>query len=137
MDKSLMFFIAIGLGFLYFVTNFVGDIQAEDDAYANNDYKQEHIYDAYKKVDSVGQDILDVTGADASTQLGAWNSSLLKDEFLDLFPDFTEMKNFINDRIRGKILRDKLNKKVTEIEDKFFSGGITAEDAKRELSTLK
>ena len=137
MDKSLMFFIAIGLGFLYFVTNFVGDIQAEDDAYANNDYKQEHIYDAYKKVDSVGQDILDVTGADAKTQLGAWNSSLLKDEFLDLFPDFTEMKNFINDRIRGKILRDKLNKKVTEIEDKFFSGGITAEDAKRELSTLK
>ena len=137
MDKSLIFFIAIGLGFLYFVTNFVGDIQAEDDAYANNDYKQEHKYDAYKKVDSVGQDILDVTGADASTQLGAWNSSLLKDEFLDLFPDFTEMKNFINDRIRGKILRDKLNKKVTEIEDKFFSGGITAEDAKRELSTLK
>ena len=137
MDKSLMFFIAIGLGFLYFVTNFVGGIQAEDDAYANNDYKQEHIYDAYRKVDSVGQDILDVTGADAKTQLGAWNSSLLKDEFLDLFPDFTEMKNFINDRIRGKILQDKLNKKVTEIEDKFFSGGITAEDAKRELGTLK
>ena len=137
MDKSLMFFIAIGLGFLYFVTHFVGDIQAEDDEYANNDYKQEHIYDAYKTVDSVGQDILDVTGADAKTQLGAWNSSLLKDEFLDLFPDFTEMKNFIKDRLRGKILQDKLTKKVTEIEDKFFSGGITAEDAKRELSTLK
>jgi len=137
MDKSLMFFIAIGLGFLYFVTHFVGDIQAEDDEYANNDYKQEHKYDAYKKVDSVGQDILDVTGANESTQLGAWNSSLLKDEFLDLFPDFTEMKNFIKDRLRGKILQAKLMKKVTGIEDKFFSGGITAEDAKRELSTLK
>jgi hypothetical protein len=137
MDKSLMFFIAIGLGFLYFVTNFVGDIQAEDDAYANNDYKQEHIYDKYNTVDSIGQDILDLTGADVKTQLGAWNNSLLKDEFLDLFPDFTEMKNFINDRVRGKILKDKLTKTVTTIEDKFFSGGITAEDAKRELSTLK
>ena len=137
MDKSFMFFIAIGIGFLYFITNFVGDIQAEDDAYANNDYKQEHQYDKYKIVDSVGQDILDVTGATAQIQLGAWNSSMLKDEFLDLFPDFSEMKNFINDRLRGKILQDKLTKKVTEIEDKFFSGGITAEDAKRELSILK
>ncbi|SFZ97320.1 hypothetical protein MNB_SV-5-249 [hydrothermal vent metagenome] len=137
MDKSLMIFIAIGLGALYLVTNFVGDIQAEDDAYKNSGYQQEHIYDKYQTTDSVGQDILDVTGADVKTQLGAWNSSLLKDEFLDLFPDFTEMKNFINDRIRGKILQDKLTKKVTEIEDKFFSGGITAEDAKRGLSTLK
>jgi len=137
MDKSLMFFIAIGLGFLYFVTSFVGDIQAEDETYQNNDYNQEHMYDAYKTVDSVGQDILDLTGVDANTQLGAWNNSLLKDEFLELFPDFTEMKHFINDRIRGKILKAKLTKTVTTIEDKFFSGGITAEDAKRELSTLK
>jgi len=137
MDKSLMFFIAIGIGALYLVTNFIGDIQAEDDAYSNNTYQQEHIYDKYRTVDSVGQDILDVTGATAKIQLGAWNSSMLKDEFLDLFPDFSEMKNFINDRLRGKILQDKLTKKVTEIEDKFFSGGITAEDAKRELSILK
>ena len=137
MDKSLLFFIAIGLGFLYFVTNFVGDIQEEDDAYRNNDYKQEHLYDAYNAVDSIGQDILDVTGANAATQLGAWNHSLLKDEFLDLFPDFSEMKHFIDDRLRGKILQDKLRNKVNEIEDKFFSGGITAEDAKRELGTLK
>ncbi len=137
MDKSLMFFIAIGLGFLYFVTNFVGGIQEEDDAYRNNDYKQEHIYDAYNAVDSIGQDILDVTTANAKTQLGAWNHSLLKDEFLDLFPDFSEMKHFIGDRLRGKILQDKLRNKVNEIEDKFFSGGITAADAKRELSTLK
>ena len=137
MDKSLLFFIAIGLGFLYFVTNFVGDIQEEDDRYRNNDYKQEHLYDAYNTVDSIGQDILDVTGANAATQLGAWNHSLLKDEFLDLFPDFSEMKNFVKDRVRGKILHDKLTNKINSIEDKFFSGGITAADAKRELSMLK
>lgn len=137
MDRSLMIFIAIGLGALYLVTNFIGDIQAEDDAYSNSGYQQEHIYDKYQKTDSVGQSILDVTGTDVKTQLGAWNQSMLKDEFLDLFPDFTEMKNFIHDRIRGKILKDKLIKTVSTIEDKFFSGGITAEDAKRELSTLK
>jgi len=137
MDRSLMIFIAIGLGALYLVTNFMGDIQAEDDAYSNTGYKQERIYDKYQKTDSVGQSILDVTGANVKTQLGAWNHSLLKDDFLDLFPDFTEMKNFIDDRVRGKMLKDKLTKTVNTIEDKFFSGSITAEDAKRELSTLK
>ncbi|MBA1419986.1 MAG: hypothetical protein FAF03_11155 [Epsilonproteobacteria bacterium] len=57
MDKSLMIFIAIGLGALYLVTNFIGDIQAEDDAYKNSGYQQEHIYDKYQTTDSVGQDI--------------------------------------------------------------------------------
>jgi len=137
MDKSFIFFIAIGLGFLYFVTTFVGDIQAEDDAYKNNDYSQEHVYDKYQTVDSIGQDILDLTGANAKTQLGAWNNSILKDEFLELFPRFDEMKNFAKDRIRGKILQNKLITTISTIEDKFFSGTMDAEQAKRELSSLK
>jgi len=137
MDKSLMFFMAIGLGFLYFVTTFVGDIQAEDEAYQNNGYNQEHIYDKYQAVDSIGQGILDLTGADAKTQLGAWNQSMLKDEFLELFPRFDEMKSFVKDRIRGKTLQNQLMSTVNSIEDKFFSGTMSAEQAKRELSELK
>ena len=62
MDKSFIFFIAIGIGFLYFVTSFVGDIQSEDKTYRNNGYNEEHRYDAYDKLDSIGQNILDVTG---------------------------------------------------------------------------
>ena len=137
MDKSLMIFIAIGMGFLYFVTSFIGDIQAEDEAYQNSGYQEEEKYNKYNAVDSIGQDILDVTGANAKMQLDAWNHSRLKEEFLDLFPDFSVMKDFTNDRVRGSILQNKLNAKLTAIEDKFFSGDITAEDAKRELSTLK
>jgi len=137
MDKSLMFFIAIGIGFLYFVTNFVGDIQAEDEKYQNNDYNKEHIYDKYQAIDSIGQEILDLTGADAKTQLGAWNNSMLKDEFLELFPRFDEMKSFAKDRVRGKILQDKLTITINAVEDKFFSGAIDSEQAKRELSLLK
>jgi len=137
MDKSLMIFIAIGVGFLYFVTSFVGDIQAEDEAYRNNSYNEEEKYNKYKAVDSIGQDVLDVTGANTNMQVDAWNHSALKEEFLAFFPDFSTMKEFANDRVRGDALKSKLNTKINTIEDKFFSGGITAEDAKRELSTLK
>ncbi len=137
MDKSFMVFIVLGIGFLYFVTTFVGDIQEEDEQYQNSEYNEARKYDKYKTVDSIGQSILDLTGADAKTQVAAWNSSQLKEEFLELFPDFSEMKLFVGDRVRGKVLQDKLTSTVNQVEDKFFSGAMTAEEAKRTLGSLK
>jgi len=136
MDKSLMIFIAVGIGFLYFITNFIGEIQ-EDDNLQNSEYKEKHKYDAYQNVDSIGQEILDVTGEAASVQVAAWNGSMLKNDFLMLFPDFSEMKVFVNERVRGKSVKEKLINSVNDAEDKYFSGTMNAEQAKRSLDTLK
>ena len=136
MDRSLMIFLAIGVGFLYFITNFVGEIQ-EDDNLQNSEYKEKHKYDAYQSADSIGREILDMTGASASVQVAAWNKSKLKDEFLTLFPDFSAMKAFAQDRVRGTILQEKLSKSINNVEDQFFSGTLSAEGAKRALSSLK
>ena len=136
MDKSLMIFIAVGIGFLYFITNFIGDIQ-EDDNLQNSEYKEKHKYDAYHNVDSIGQEILDVTGAATSVQVAAWNASILKNDFLMLFPDFSEMKVFVDERVRGKAVQEKLINSVNDAEDQYFSGTMNAEQAKRSLDTLK
>lgn len=137
MDKSFLVFIVIGIGFLYFITSFVGDIQEDDEKYRNNAYVQEHRYDKYQKVDSVGRNILNLLGTNTGTQVAAWNETALKDEYIALFPDFGEMKNFVKERIKGDALSAKLLKKTSTVEDKFFSGAITAEEAKQELSVLK
>jgi hypothetical protein len=137
MDKTFLFFVVIGIGFLYFVTNFVGNIQEEDDQYRNNAYKQEHKYDKYKSVDSVGQDVLNLLGANDKIQVAAWNESSLKNEFILLFPDFGDMKLFVKNRINGDALTAKLLTQITQVEDKFFAGTITADQAKQELSSLK
>jgi len=137
MDKTFLFFVAVGIAFLYFVTNFVGDIQEEDDKYRNNAYEQEHKYDKYKSVNSVGQDVLNLLGADAGTQVAAWNECSIKNEFLLLFPDFGDMKLFVKDRIKGDALSTKLLAQIKSVEDKFFSGTMTADQAKQELSSLK
>jgi len=136
MDKSFMVYIAIGIGFMYLITTYVGDIQAEDEKYRNDAYNEEMKYKQYNAVDSIGQHILDLTGVDAQTQFKAWHKSELKDEFLEIFPNFSEMQSFVKDRIRGKILQDKLQNALREIEDKFFSGKMTAEEAKRELGSI-
>ena len=137
MDKSFFVFILIGLGFLYFITTFIGDIQEDDEKYRNKGYIQEHKYDKYQTVDEIGQDILNLLGADVGTQVAAWNNSQLKDELITLFPDFGDMKNFVKDRIKGDALSTKLLAQIKSVEDKFFSGTMTADQAKQELSSLK
>lgn len=137
MDKSFFFFIAVGMGFLYFITSFIGDIQKSDENFRNDGYNQEHKYDQYNTIDPVGQNILNLLGADNATQIAAWNESSLKDEFTLLFPNFEDMKNFIHDRIIGETLQTKLYAQIKSVEDKFFAGSITPEQAKLELSNLK
>ncbi len=136
MDKSLFFFIVIGIGFLYFITNFVGDIQ-QDEKFQNEEYKEKHQFDQYQTVDSIGREILDMTDTPASVQVQAWNNSKLKTEFLELFPDFSEMKIFVKERLRGEILKAKLIASIDSVESQYFSGKMNAEQAKRELSLLK
>lgn len=136
MDKSLFFFVLIGVGFIYFITQFVGDIQ-QDDKFQSEEYKQEHQYDQYQSVDSIGREILDLTDAPVNVQVGAWNHSPLKTEFLALFPDFTEMKIFVTERVRGDLLKAKLNASIDKTESEYLSGAMNAEQAKRELDQLK
>ncbi len=136
MDKSLFFFILIGIGFLYVITNFVGDIQ-QDEKFQNEEYVQKHQYDQYQSVDSIGREILDMTDTPESIQVQAWNNSKLKTEFLELFPDFSEMKIFVKERLRGEILQAKLIASIDSVESQYFSGKMNAEQAKRELSLLK
>lgn len=136
MDKSFIVFMAIGLAALYLVTNFIGDIQKEDEVYRNNGYDQEHVYDQYKIEDSIGRELLDVTAAPVSTQMDAWHASVLKTEFLTIFPDFSGMQLFAEERIRGEALKSKLKSTVLSVEDAYFSGGMNAEEAKRKLDSL-
>ena len=137
MDKSLFVFISIGLATIYLVVNFVGDIQAEDDVYRNNEYKIKHKYDQYQKLDSVGQAILAVDGMDTKVQEAAWQKSATKVEFLELFPNYTEMKKFVKERVRGDMLQKKLLQTLDSIEGKFISGTLNAEQAKNALDSLK
>jgi len=78
-----------------------------------------------------------MTGAPVNTQVQAWNNSELKTDFLTLFPDFSEMKIFIKERVRGDALQAKLTAAVDDVESQYFSGAMNAEQAKRSLGLLK
>jgi len=131
-----MLFILVGIGGIYFVTNFVGDIQEEDEVFRNSSYDKKNQYNQYKNEDSIGREILDVTGASLSIQEGAWHASPLKKEFLEIFPDFSGMQLFAKERVRGQALKEKLKNTIESVETAYFSGAMNSEDAKRKLGTL-
>jgi len=137
MDKSFLIFVVMGIGFLYVITNFIGDIQEKDDSFRNSEYEKKHQYDTYTRTDSIGRDVLVLIDVDEKTQLAAWNEGKLKEEFLDLYPDFSLMKDFINNRVKGEPIKSKLLKLVDETEAKFFSGTVSSEEAKHSLEFLK
>jgi len=136
MDKSFIFFLIIGAVFFYFVMNVVKDTEMENDPLRDAAYQQDNQYLQYMKVDSIGQDILDVSFIDPATQVKAWNASPLKVEFLDIFPDFDTMRGFIKNRVRGDELVAKLMQRIDKVEDNFFSGLLNAEQAKQMLEKL-
>lgn len=137
MNKNIFFYLVIGIAGFYFLTNFLGDMQSKDERIQNDDYQKAHRFDNYNTKDSIGQNILDLTGTDSQVQIEAWNKSLLREEYLSLFPNFSAMKQFIDDRLRGDAVKAKLLHKLNSVEDNFFSGAISMEKAKRELRYLK
>jgi len=137
MDKSFMIFIAIGIGFFYLITNFVGDIEKDDGYPTTSLEQQEHKYDKYISSDNVGRIILTVNGISRKEQIEAWNHSSIKVDFMSFYPDFDEMKNVIKERVMTQDFRDYLLKQVTTIERKFLGGKIDTEQAQRELEQIR
>lgn len=102
MDKNLLIYIAAGIVFMYFVTNFVNELQEEDEKLQSTAYQKKHNIDKFMKTDSIGQIILDVEGESVYVQVSAWNQSQLKNELVEYFPDFNTMKLFAKERVRVK-----------------------------------
>jgi len=135
--KNAIIFIAIAIGAIYLLSSGVKKVQSEDDRLQNEEYAKEAKLESFKATDSIGQTILDVREENYATQLEAWNHSELKEEFLDLFPDFEEMKVFPKERIRGDALIEKIVSVVDDVEFKYFGGKMDMEQAKRKLREIK
>ncbi|SFV54104.1 hypothetical protein MNB_SV-12-1538 [hydrothermal vent metagenome] len=135
MDRGLLAFIAIGIVAIYFITSFVDTIQ-DNERYQKSGYSEnsKERDKQYQSIDSIGDIILDVSSVDAKTQIDVWNRSDMKNEFLSNFPNFVDMRDFIEDKIVGDALQQRLRETVDNIEEKFIAGEISADKAKRKFT---
>ena len=136
MSQGLIIFIAIGAILSYILVGFINDIQDADDKLITQENLRAKEDMSYYRKDVIGQTILAFRDISFEKKLGIWKRSPLHQEFMDFFPNFLEMKAFINDRIIDADFQQKLTKKVNETEDAFFSGEITQEQAREKLDTF-
>ena len=122
-DKSFMFYVLIIIASFYFFPKSTDRIKNYDNS--------------YQSVNNLGVEILVVDHEPLSIQKMAWNKSSLKDDFLEFFPHFEDMKYFISERIVGDALQAYLYKKLDELEHQFFSGTISSQKAKWMFENLK
>ena len=136
MSQGLIIFIAIGAILSYILVGFIGDLQDEDDKLITQEKLITKEDLTFHQKDVVGQTILVFSDNSCEEKIGVWKRSPLHQEFMDFFPNFSEMKAFINDRIVDADFQQRLTKKVNGVEDAFFSGEITQEQAKEKLDAF-
>jgi hypothetical protein len=136
MNPGLIIFIAIGAVLAYILVGFIGNLQEEDDKLISQEKLIEKQDMAYYQKDIIGQSILVFKGIPMAKKIGVWKRSPLHQEFLDLVPNFEDLKHFAKDRIIDKEFQDKLLGLIDTTEEDYFSGKITQGEIKDKLDAL-
>lgn len=87
----------------------------------------------HQKENHYGDLVLDVRDIPFEKQKKIWNKSKVKNEFLNEFPSFNKLANFIKERVMGEPLKRELLERLSLIQDDFIAGNIDSLKAKREF----
>lgn len=127
----ILFFIISGL--VTFINELHDDV---DTSYSSK--KMSHAKEEYSQLYTVnmyGEMTLVLTGLSERKKIKIWKESLLLEEMLKLFPNFTDMKRVVENRlVDDGSFKDKLLEKIMNIEDRYIGGLETGESARASLS---
>jgi hypothetical protein len=142
-DKGLLVLGAVGIAFIYFVFNFVGNVEDEDIQKIESlnpsnaeERKQKEILQYYRQ-DVTGTPILDLSGVPVENAKKIWKDSPTKKRIMQLFPNFHLMRDMIKLKMAPCEFRDLRLERLSEIESDYLSGTITSYKAKEEISDIK
>jgi len=135
MKNELLIFVAVGIFFGYFMLGFVKNTEGTGDDTVTIDIN----FDTDSSL--IGKNIIGETtinlGTTAESKQGeVWRNSSLHSEFIDLFSDFSAMRDFVNDRVLGDDFQKRLITKIDSVENDLYSGKIKQEAAIQALDDI-
>jgi len=126
-----LFFILSGL------IDFVNDLHDDVDIRSNYSTGKKLNNEEYYDVDVVGETTLVLDSLSESKKKIVWNSSSLKIEMMNFFPNFSLMSELVEGRvIDGGEFKKILLKKLETTEEKYIGGVISGERAKSALNSF-
>jgi len=134
MLKGFVILVGVGVLFAYFVFNFVGNVEEDDEtSVASQDKRKAEEYAKYYHKDAAGNRVLDFSNAPLSKAQAVWKESPIRQKIIEQVPQFEYMKEMINIYLAKSPFRDRLLKRLEKIEGKYLSGSIDTDEARRLL----
>jgi hypothetical protein len=136
MNKGLMIFIAVGALMFYLVTNFVGKLKNEDERLLTSSDKQAIEDKKSYRSDVAGDMVIVKSDEPIKKRIELWKRSPLHIEYINLFPDFSEMTLYVDDRIYDAELKSTILNQLKKVESDFFTGAVSPVQAKENLDRI-
>ncbi len=137
MKNELLILATVGILFGYFFLEFVYESEGtEDKIVLGHTFAPTKSDARLQGKNNSGESTLDLSTVYEAGQMRVWLRSPLHREYIDLFSNFSAMRDLLNGRLTGKPIKQKLLKKLDTVEDAFFSGTMTAIEAKKQLNQI-
>ena len=138
MSKSVMIFGFIVFLIISWLIGFVDELH--DDVDVNYGFNEKKLVEGDMrnyKLDSVGNNVLELSSLSLVEKKKLWKDSPLQDEMIALFPNFSDIKYFIENRIEDDgSFKEELLKHVESVQEEYIGGGMTGNRAKAILSNF-
>ena len=138
MNKTVLFFGIVLFLIISWLVGFVNELH--DDVDVSYGFNEKAVVNGDRKgyrLDSNGDEVLELSTFSLKEKRRLWNQSSLKEEMIELFPNFSEIKYFIESRIEDDgIFKDKLLSHVESVQERYIGGGMTGAKAKSMLSSF-
>ena len=86
-------------------------------------------------VDTNGREVLQLHTLSMQEKKNLWNNSLLKEDMLTLFPNFSEIEYFVNNQVEDDgLFKEKLLNHIRAVQEAYIGGSLSDEQAKLKLS---
>ncbi len=136
MDKSLIVIVAVGLAFMYFVINLVGNLEDSDPRLQNSQSVKVKEYEKYYKEDSNGEIMLDFSSVSVEKGKQVWIESTLSKKIIKHFPDFDIMSEMAKNQLTDSEFKTFFLKKLNSIEGEYMGGKKSSDQAKDAIMKL-
>jgi len=120
------------------LTGFVNDLN--DDVDVSYGFHEKALLTGDKShytVDMNGREVLQLHTLSMQEKKNLWNHSLLKEDMLALFPNFSEMNYFVNNQVEDDgFFKKKLLEHISAVQEAYIGGSLSDEQAKVKLSNF-
>jgi hypothetical protein len=136
MNRTIIFIGVVIFLIISWLTTFINTLH--DDVDINYGFEEKAMVSNDKRmtlVNSQGNEVLLLNKLSLQEKKSLWNSSLLKEDMLKLFPHFSEMRYFVEKHIEDDgEFKEQLLAHINSVELTYIGGSMTGQSAKTALS---